>query len=102
MYTAWFYGGSIGDGENVVLESVRGKHVADLKDALVAKIGTRVNFGPFILFHAVKGVGVASSWEKTGDAQDVEMKLAVFVHLDMQRFFIGLAIVGSWRSFYHC
>ena len=90
MHTAWFYGGPIGDGEKVVLESVLGKDVADLKDAFVAKMGTRMTFK---LFQAVKGVGVASSWEKMGDALDVEMKLAdVFGDLDMQRFFI---IVGQ-------
>ena len=63
-----------------------------------------MNLRSFKLFHAVKGVGVASSWEKMGDALDIKMKLADVFRNDTEiDFFIELAIIaGSRRSFYHC
>ena len=98
-FTAWFYGSEL-QGEKVVFQNVHGKSdVADLKDALIAKLGSRVNLGSFLVFKAERmGGGVTSSWEKSGVALEAEQKLSVvFGGLRELHFFVERFVAGSWR-----
>ena len=98
-FTAWFYG-SLLQGEKVVFPNVQGKSdVADLKDALINMLGTRMNLGSFFVFKAEgMGGGDASSWKKSGVALDVEQKLSVvFGGLRELHFFVERFVAGSWR-----
>jgi len=97
--TAWFYGSTL-QGEKVVFESIAGKDVADLKDALVAELGTRVNLGSFSLFRAEgSGGGDETAWNKCGAMLDAMAKLTeVCGTSDPVVFFVERSVEGTSHS----
>ena len=100
MLTAWFFGSPL-QGEKVVFESVAGMDVADLKDALVAKLRDRVNLGSFSLFRAERSRGDdtgTTSWIKSGAVLDAMKKLTeVCGTSDLVVLYVEPATLGSYH-----